>query len=588
MPWLWDALRRRPDAGQERLRAADDQLRVADAIFSNAQPVMVTDARARIQRVNPAFCALMGYQPEEMLEQTPRMFRSNHHGQDFYDAMVATIKQTGHWEGEVWDRRKSGDVFPKWMSITAVPNAAGEVIHMVACYTDLSGQQHAQQQIHQLAFYDVLTGLPNRALLRERLQRAQQECARRQRLGALLLLDLDDFKVLNDAQGHPVGDALLRLAGERLQQCLPADATVARLGGDEFALVLPEAGPDAAHAAAQAEALGERVLQALAQGFALPAGDYAARASVGLVLFAAEQPAADVLLQQVEMAMYQAKSDGGARLHFFDSALERAITERLQLERELRAGIAAGELVLHYQPQVLVQGGRAQVTGAEALVRWQHPARGLLGPGGFIPQAEETGLILALGHWVLCAACAQLAAWRADPALAPLTLAVNVSAAQFVQPGFADGVLAEIARSGAPAGRLKLELTESMLVDRPDAVIATMQQLRAHGLQFSLDDFGTGYSSLAYLKRLPLTQLKIDQGFVRDLESDGSDAAIARSVAALAHSLGLAVIAEGVETPAQRDLLAAMDCHAYQGYLFSRPLPLAGFEAYVRRGVSPV
>ena len=570
---------------EARAQAADDRERVLEAIFRSAQPVMITDARAQIQRVNRALCALMGYDEAEMLGRTPKMFRSEHHDQAFYDRMVQSIKETGDWEGEVWDRRKSGDVFPKWMRITAVPDGQGQVTHMVACYTDLSAQKQAQQQIHQLAFYDMLTGLPNRTLLHERLQRAMADTGRSGQHGALLLLDWDDLKALNDSLGHPMGDALLQQVAQRLSTCVQGQDTVARLGGDEFAIVLPDAGSDREQAAARAESTAQSILRSLALPWRLGDSDYVGSASLGLTLFNAGTTDASELLKQAEMAMYQAKTAGRAGLHFFDAALERAISERLQLERELRAGIARQELLLHYQPQVALQNGVFRTIGAEALVRWQHPERGLLGPGLFIPLAEETGLIGPLGQWVLQAACRQLRAWREQPALAQLSLAVNVSAAQFLQPGFAPDLLTLLEQTGAPAQRLKLELTESLLLDNADAVITTMTQLQAHGVRFSLDDFGTGYSSLQYLKRLPLYQLKIDQGFVRDLEHNASDAAIARSVAALAHGLGLAVIAEGVETQAQQRLLLDMGCSNYQGYWFSRPLPLTDFEAWCARGV---
>jgi len=512
------------------------------------------------------------------------MFRSNHHDAAFYATMVQTIQQTGQWSGEVWDRRKSGDVFPKWMTITAVPDATGTVTHMIACYTDLAERERAREEIERLAFHDVITGLANRALLRERLGEAIRQVSSSGEYAALLLLDWDDFRSFNDSMGYPQGDALLRLAGERIGACMRASDTVARPGGDEFAIVLHPACASRDQAAAQTEAMGTRILQALAQPCRIGGTDYQGSASMGVVLFADGQLDANALLKQAELAMYEAKQNSRGNLHFFDSQLEQAVSERMRIERELRAGIAAGELRLHYQPQVTVQEGRhLAVVGAEALVRWQHPQRGLITPGFFIALAEETGLIAPLGRWVLQTACEQLAAWKGQPAFADLVLAVNVSAAQFLEPGFMQEVLELLASTGTPPGRLKLELTESLLVQNADAVIATMSALQAHGIQFSLDDFGTGYSSLACLKRLPLQQLKIDQGFVRDLETDGNDATIARSIAALARGLGLTVIAEGVETAGQRDLLAAMGCTTYQGYYYSRPLALQDFEAWCLR-----
>jgi diguanylate cyclase (GGDEF)-like protein/PAS domain S-box-containing protein len=564
---------------QARLRAAEDELRIAEALYQTLQPVMVTDARARILRVNQAFVEMMGYAEAEVRGQTPRLFRSNHHDEAFYQAMLASIAQTGQWQGEIWDRRKNGEVFPKWMRIATVRDATGAVTRMVASYLDISAQKRAEERIQQLAFHDVLTGLANRSLLRERLQRAMAEAARRDRYGALLLLDLDHFKRLNDSLGHPVGDALLRQAGARLARCVGEADTVARLGGDEFAVALVELGRSPEQAAAGAEAVAARLLEALARGYRLGDASYQGSASLGVALFKDERHDADALFKQAELAMYQAKADGRGRLHFFDAALERAIAERMALEHELREGIAADQLELHYQPQVAAGRG---VVGAEALVRWNHPRRGLLAPALFIALAEETGLIQGLGDWVLAAACRQLAAWAGDPVLAGLTLAVNVSAPQFLHGDFVAHVLQLLAQAGARPDRLKIELTESLLVQDADAVVAAMQALRSHGVRFSLDDFGTGYSSLTYLKRLPLDQLKIDQSFVRNLEHDANDAAIARSVAALAHSLGLAVIAEGVETAAQRDFLAGAGCTLYQGYYFSRPLPLADFERWTR------
>jgi len=582
MPDLFNS--RKLAEAQARIRALEDERRVAEAIFRTTQPVMVTDARAHILRMNEAFCEIMGYRPEEMLGNTPKMFRSNHHDAAFYATMVETIQRTGQWSGEVWDRRKSGDVFPKWMTITAVPDASGTVTHMIACYTDLAERQRAREEIERLAFHDVITGLANRTLLHERLQEATRETGQAGEYAALLLLDWDNFRSFNDSLGHPQGDVLLRLVGERIGACVRGGDTVARPGGDEFAIVLRRISSGRERAAAQAEAMGTRILQALAAPCRIGGTDYQGSASMGVALFTGTQLDANALLKQAELAMYEAKQGNRGGLHFFDSQLEQAVTERMRIERELRAGIAAGELRLHYQPQVaLREEGRLAVVGAEALVRWQHPQQGLLAPGFFIALAEETGLIAPLGRWVLRSACEQLATWKNQPAFSDLVLAVNVSAAQFLDPDFTQEVLDLLAATGAPAQRLKLELTESLLVQNADAVIATMSALQARGIAFSLDDFGTGYSSLAYLKRLPLQQLKIDQGFVRDLETDGNDAAIARSVAALAQGLGLAVIAEGVETAGQRDLLAAMGCTTYQGYYYSRPLALQDFEAWCLR-----
>lgn len=564
---------------EEALRQATESLEVAEAIFEDVQAVMVTDARRRIQKVNRAFCQMMGYSPEEVIGKTPWMFRSGHHDADFYAAMVRSVEESGHFAGEIWDRHKNGSVFPKWMSITAVKNAKGEIHHFVASYLDLRERKEAEERIHELAFYDLLTRLPNRAFLMEQLQQAMDDVGRRKRFGALLLLDIDGFKDYNDAQGFHAGDQMLLHIAEQLQACLPKDAILSRLGGDEFGILLPDISGVRLKTAAISGSLAERLMQALEQK--LP--DYEARASIGLVIFCGNETSAAERLHDAEMAMYQAKRKGGGSLQFFDEALKQAISERAILERELRQGIANGELELYYQPQIEHRAGQDVTVGAEALVRWNHPVRGLVSPAVFIPLAEETGLILPLGHWVLQEACRQLAAWQTNPQTADLALAVNVSAAQYLEENFVEAFKTLLHETGVRADRLKLELTESLLVDKPDAVIQTMQALRLLGCKFSLDDFGTGYSSLAYLKRLPLDQLKIDQSFVRDMETDANDVAIANSVVVLAKSLGLNVIAEGVETEVQRKLLAEMGCHSWQGYYFSRPLPLEAFEAFLHR-----
>jgi diguanylate cyclase (GGDEF)-like protein/PAS domain S-box-containing protein len=569
---------------QAEIKQAQDQLRLAETIFEQTQPVLVTDARAHIQQANKAFCDLMGYGIEEMLGQTPRMFRSDHHDQAFYDQMVATIKASGHWEGEVWDRRKSGEVFPKWMNITAVTTDSGEVVQMVACYTDLSTRHQAQQKIRQLAFYDVLTGLPNRALLYDRLRQAQEQAGRQHHWGGLILLDWDDFKSMNDTQGHPQGDALLKQIGQRISACVPDGAIVARLGGDEFAVLISVPEEQQTLVASRLESLAVRIQQSLDAPYSIDGTQYQGTASQGMVLFSGSAPDTDVLFKQAELAMYQAKRAGRGQQHFFDAALEAQIAERVQLEHALRAGITRDELTLHFQPQVALHSRGYQIIGAEVLVRWQHPEHGLLPPGLFIPLAEETGLIESLGLWVLRGACRQLSQWGAHSPFSDLTLAVNVSASQFLKPGFADQVIALLQEYGVAPERLKLELTESLLVKDTENVVAVMDTLQSQGIQFSLDDFGTGYSSLQYLKRLPLQQLKIDQSFVRDIGSDTSDINIAQAIVALANGLGLLVIAEGVETQEQQMALEALGCKVYQGYRFSRPLPLADFETRFMAG----
>ncbi|QXL84491.1 EAL domain-containing protein [Comamonas sp. NLF-1-9] len=445
---------------------------------------------------------------------------------------------------------------------------------------DLSGRKAAQDEINFLACYDALTGLANRRLLLERMKHVLAASAASGRSGALLMLDLDHFKTLNETRGHARGDALLRQVATRLRNCLGEQDMLARHGDDEFVIVLVGAHDTRDLAAVHARALAERVLSALRAPFMLDGGHYHTTASVGAVVFQGEGEPADALLQQVDMAMYQAKEAGRDAVRFYDPQIQSRVQARASLERDLRHALERGQFELHYQAQV--QGGR--ITGAEALLRWHHPVQGYVAPTQFIALAEQTGLIVGIGDWVLRSACAQLALWAGEPALAPLTLAVNISPRQFSQSDFAAQVLAALAGSGANARRLELELTEGLLLQDVEDTIAKMMQLKAYGVDFSLDDFGTGYSSLSYLKRLPLDQLKIDQSFVRDVLLDPNDAAIARTIVALGHSLGLRVIAEGVETVAQRDFLRQHGCEAWQGYLFSKPLPLAQFEALVRAG----
>ena len=435
-----------------------------------------------------------------------------------------------------------------------------------------------QGQIDSLAFYDPLTQLPNRRLLLDRLDQALHASTRHARKSALLFVDLDNFKTINDTLGHHLGDQLLTLVAQRLKACSREGDTVAHLGSDEFVVMLEDLSEDIHEAANQAESVGEKMLAALAKVYPLTSGAHHSTTSIGITLFgSAQQESNEEPLKRAELAMFQAKAAGRNTLRFFDAQMQAEVSAHAMLEADLREAVQKQQFVLHYQPQVV---GNGRITGVEALVRWQHPQRGLVSPAEFIPLAEETGLILPIGQWVLETACAQLAQWAQNPELAHLTMSVNVSARQFSYPDFVDQIMAILEHTHASPNLLKLELTESMLVNDVGGITAKMGALKAHGVSFSLDDFGTGYSSLTYLKRLPLDQLKLDQGFVRSIVTDPNDAAIAKMVVVLAESLGLSVIAEGVELQAQADFLAHLGCHAYQGYLFSRPLPLAAFEAF--------
>ena len=457
----------------------------------------------------------------------------------------------------------------------------GQATWNISIIREITDRKQAELRIERLAFFDQLTGLPNRTLLLDRLKQAITASSRNGHYGALLFIDLDNFKTLNDTLGHDIGDLLLKQVAERLITCVRAGDSIARLGGDEFVVMLVNLSANKTDAASQAETVGEKILSTLNQAYQLNAVASRSTASIGVTLFRGDLATIDNLMKQADLAMYKAKAAGRNALRFYDPAMEVAVMARATLERDLREAIQEQQFVLHYQAQVVDEG---RITGAEALVRWQHPRRGLVPPGEFITMAEETGLILPLGQWVLETACTQLVEWAARPESEHLTIAVNVSAQQFHQRDFVDQVLKVLDGTGANPKRLKLELTESLLVSSVQEVIEKMFALKGKGVGFSLDDFGTGYSSLSYLKRLPLDQLKIDQSFVRDVLSDPNDAAIANTIIALAKSLGLGVMAEGVETAAQRDFLASSGCHAYQGYFFSRPLPLKDFEAFANLG----
>ena len=560
-------------------KLSEQALRIAATAFDAQEAMVVTDSNWIILRANRAYIESSGYSAEELVGQNVRILKSCHHNEAFYHAMWASIDRTGVWQGEVWGQRKNGEKYPKWLTISAVKALDGVVTHYVSTHHDITERKLAEEKIRDLAFFDPLTHLHNRTLLMDRSRQAMIIGDRNGTFGAMLFIDLDHFKTINDTLGHDKGDQLLQHVAQRLLSSVRAGDTVARLGGDEFVVMLCSLSGSGEEAAVQAEGVARKILLALSEPYQLEGINYHSTASIGATLFHGHETVIDDVLRQADLAMYKSKSSGRNTLRFFDPAMHTAVMEKAALNDDLRQAVSLGQFMLHYQAQV-AHGG--QVTGCEALVRWQHPVRGLISPADFIPLAEELGLILPLGHWVLECACAQLTRWASQREFKHLTVSVNVSALQFQQDDFVAEVLGVLQRTGASPHRLKLELTESLLVDNVPEIIKKMTALKQQGVSFSLDDFGTGYSSLGYLKLLPLDELKIDQSFVRDILIDANDAAIARTIVALARSLGLGVIAEGVETLAQRDLLASQGCLAYQGYFFSRPLPIDAFEAWAR------
>lgn len=563
---------------QER-KQAEHQLRIAATVFESQEGMMVTDANQIILRVNKAFTHITGYTAADVVGKKPRLLQSERHDQAFYESMWAHVHKTGTWEGEIWNRRKNGEIYPEYLAIAAVKNPNGVITHFVGTLTDITLRKASEEEIERLAFYDPLTQLPNRRLLQERLKPALASSHRSGQKGALLFIDLDNFKALNDTLGHDMGDLLLQQVAERLNACVRDNDTVARLGGDEFVIMLEGLSDLAFKALEQSESIGQKILAAINQPFQLGTQEYLSTPSIGIALFDGHEHS-DELLKQADIAMYQAKTSGRNALRFFDPQMQHLISARVSLEDELRKALVNQQFQLYYQIQVDSLG---HTQGAEALLRWSHPERGFISPAEFIPLTEETGLILPIGHWVLDCACAQLATWQQSSVTDGLVLSVNVSAKQFFQADFATQVQACIQHHGINPNLLKLELTESILIKNIEDTIAIMNTLGEIGVQFSLDDFGTGYSSLQYLKKLPLTQLKIDKSFIRDIAIDKEDQAIVRAIIAMANSFNLNVIAEGVETTEQLQILQNLGCANYQGYLFSRPVPIENLEELLRR-----
>ncbi len=554
---------------------SEKELLVAATAFEVEEGIIITDSRNIILRVNKAFTRLTGYSAEEAVGQTPALIKSGMHDAEFYRQMWGSLTKDHYWQGEIWDRHKNGEVHPYWATITAVTNSEGEIIHFVSAYSDLTQQKKDEAAIHTLAFYDPLTHLPNRRLLFDRLQHALAASKRQHDHGAVLFIDLDNFKLLNDTRGHNIGDLWLTEVAKRLQTCVRSEDTVARLGGDEFVVILQKLHADALEAVNQTHAICDKILAAIAQMYSLEDYEYQASASVGICLFRGQKLSVDELLKRADSAMYQAKGAGRNTLRFYDPLMQAALEDRAALENDLRHALSEQEFILHYQAQI---DNHKHILGAEALIRWQHPQRGMVLPAEFIPQAEESGLIILIGQWVLETACAQLKAWEADPTTCEVYMSVNVSARQFHQPDFVEQVRQVLHTHGVNPTRLKLELTESLVLDNIDDCIAKMQELRDVGVTFSMDDFGTGYSSLSYLTQLPLDQLKIDQSFVHHMNETHRDAVIVQTIIGMSHNLGIEVLAEGVETDEQCAFLEENGCDQYQGHFFHRPAPIAEFE----------
>ncbi|WP_180044437.1 bifunctional diguanylate cyclase/phosphodiesterase [Acinetobacter sp. YH16039] len=559
-------------------KKAEENQRIAATAFDSQVGMLITDPHLVILRSNYAFTKITGYSEEELIGHKPKILQSAMHDKNFYSSMWNHIRTTGSWQGEIWNKRKNGELYPQHILIAAVRDANGQTTHYVASITDISAYKASEEKVHLLAFYDSLTKLPNRSLFLDRLEQSMQEVKNKKQLGAILCIDLDNFKALNDTEGHETGDRLLQQVATRLLECVEANHMVARLGSDVFVMLLDQLSASETETIQCAEKTAKRILQTLAQPYFFVDSEYRSSASIGISLFGLEaHENIQDPVKRADMALSEAKNYGRNTYLFFDPLIQSQVQQRAEIDAGLRQALEKNQLVLFYQPQV---NSAQQVTGVEALLRWQHPTKGMISPARFIPVAEENGFIIPLGHWVLESACQQLSDWAKYPQTAQLSMAVNVSASQFARDEFVQDVLDILERTQAPAHLLKLELTESALVMRVEDIIEKMTILKRYGIMFSLDDFGTGYSSLTYLQQIPIDQLKIDQGFVRNIVISANDAEIAKMIIVLAKTLGIFVLAEGVETEAQRDVLEKQGCYHYQGYLFGKPMPIDEFEQY--------
>ncbi|MGN8105187.1 phosphodiesterase DibA [Pseudomonas sp. 22072] len=556
----------RAHALQQPLKENRERLRQAAAVFDcTREGVLVTDTQGLIVHVNRAFMEITGYQCEDVMGQRPSLFKSGRHSAHFYQQMFQALESTGEWSGEIWNRRKSGEVYPQWQTIRVIHDDQGQVSHYVAVFSDISAMKNSEHELAHLAHHDPLTDLPNRLLFTDRAEQALASAQVHKRGCALLLMDLDHFKIINDSLGHNVGDQLLKLVAERLSGLFGPGVTLARLGGDEFA-VLAESCPQVV----QAAALAQRMLNAMKDPFIFDGNQLFISASIGISLFPSDALSAEQLLRNADSALFKAKSAGREGYALYTEELTAHAQHRVEIAGELRRALDQHELRVYYQPVHDLHDSR--LVGVEALVRWQHPERGLVPPGEFIPIAERTGLIAEIDAWVMDQACRQMCQWLADGA--PLSfIAINVSSRLFARRELYEQVAQVLHATGLDPAFLELEVTESAVMDDPEVALEQLHRLRELGLRLAIDDFGTGYSSLLRLKRLPVQKLKIDQGFVAGLPWDEDDAAIVRVVIALAKSMGMQVHAEGIEQVEQARFLLDQECDMGQGYWFGRPMP---------------
>jgi diguanylate cyclase (GGDEF)-like protein/PAS domain S-box-containing protein len=557
----------------ERRRIQAEMELNAKVFEQSTEGILICDAHNKIVSVNRALCEITGYSPEELVGQTPRILKSGRHNDYFYHNMWAQIHGQGHWEGEIWNRRNNGDIFPSWLSITALKGDDDRITHYIGVSRDVSQDKEVEEQIRRLAYFDVLTGLPNRSLLGDRIEQAISHAHRDGHPLGLLFIDLDRFKNVNDSLGHQLGDRMLTEVATRLKGLVREEDTVSRLGGDEFIVLLVDVDAEgAAHVA-------DKIIRSMANSFMFDGNDLTITPSIGIAMYPDDGQGIETLLQCADSAMYQAKQGGRNTYRFYTTEMQSHIRRTLLLENALRRALERNELALHYQPQFDIE--TRAIVGVEALLRWQHPEFGMVSPADFIPIAEDSGLILPIGEWVLRTAVQQNRAWQLA-GLGMFSMAVNISAVQFRQVSLAQLVGQILQEYALEPEWLELELTESITMEDPLMAIGIMDRLHKQGVRLSIDDFGTGYSSLSYLKRFRINKLKIDQSFVQDITTDADDEAIVEAVISLARSLKLRTIAEGVETAGQLEFLRSKGCDEIQGYYLSRPLPAPELEALLR------
>ena len=560
------------------LQKNEEDLKIAAIAFQTHEAILVTDADSKIIRINKAFTRIMGYSESDVLGKTPKILSSGKQDHFFYKNFWNTIINEGKWSGEIWNRRKNGEIFPEWQTVTAVKDKQDKITHYISFFSDITEFKLAEKEIEKLAFYDPLTDLPNRRLLHERLEHELNIAKRYQRAGILFFLDLDHFKHINDSLGHSVGDQLLIQTAKRLQTLLRETDTAVRIGGDEFIILV--SAQDGIHSdlLEQSSIIAEKIIDAINTPYLIGEHELFISTSIGITLYSGIDETVEILLKRADTAMYQAKDAGRNTFRFYQQSMQEAADSRLLIEKNLRVAISKNEICLHYQPQLSDDN---KLIGAEALIRWQHPELGMISPIEFIPIAEETGLIIPIGKWIVETVCKQINSWDNQELHIP-HIAINISAKQFHQADFVSMLVHTVFEHHIKPGRVMLEITEGVFLGNLEEAVDKMNALKQSGFTFAIDDFGTGYSSLTYLKRLPFDQLKIDQSFVRGLINNTTDAAIVKAIIVMAKSMNLNLIAEGVETEEHLSYLSDFGCHEYQGYYFSKPLAVEQLSEYIK------